>query len=126
MATALNLFPSHIRFVDDKGRLTAEAIRAMNSLFTRVGGAVAPSATDLAQSDDDDSALEELRHEAWKALDGANSLPPSLHDPFTDQMHPMRQEHAEVQQLQSEIVGLREEVSALRQELQSLQQGTIV
>lgn len=105
---------------------SAEFLRAMASLQTRVGGAVAPSTTDLAQTDDDDSALEEMRHEMFKGLDGSDLRPPTILATESDLLHPLAQEHSEVQMLLTELAGLREEVNALRAEINELKQGTMI
>lgn len=44
----LSLFPARVKWTDANGYLTPEAFRALGALFERVGGAVAPSITDLA------------------------------------------------------------------------------
>lgn len=46
MITVLQLFPARVRFVDQEGRLTPEAGRALQILFERVGGAIGAS-TDI-------------------------------------------------------------------------------
>jgi hypothetical protein len=123
---ALDLFPSRIRFVDDGGRLTPEAVRALSDVFARIGGSTGPSTTDLAQTDDDDSALEEFKHEAAKSLDGLGLTPAVVFDPFTDPLHPLAQQHSEMQHLLTELAGLREEVSMLRRQITDLSQGTML
>lgn len=110
--TTLYLFPPRIKFVDSEGRLTSEAIRALGVVFERLGGAVAPSTTDLAQADDDDSGLEEFKHEFGKGLDGVAMAP--------------RYEHPEIQQLQSEMSELRSVVAELLKQIQGLQEGTTI
>jgi hypothetical protein len=138
MTTPLQLFPARVRFTDANGLLTPEAYRALQKVFERAGGATGPSTTDLATSDDEDSGLEEFKHEVTKALDGLALEPTAVfepftdpmhplaqpHDPYTDPMHPLPQEHAEVQQILTELAGLREEVTRLRAEVQGLQEGT--
>jgi len=44
--TALVLFPSRVRFVNDDGTLTAEAYRALTELMNRTGGILGTSGTD--------------------------------------------------------------------------------
>jgi hypothetical protein len=138
MAGILDLFPARVRFVDADGRLTVEAFRALAKVFERIGGSTGPSTTDLATSDDEDSGLEEFKHEVSKTLDGLAMLPPSAfdpftdplhplaqpHDPYTDPLHPLPQEHVDVQHILTELAGLREEVTRLRAEVQGLQEGT--
>jgi hypothetical protein len=122
----LDLFPARVRFVDADGRLTVEAFRALAKVFERIGGATGASTTDLAQSDDEDSGLEEFKHEVTKTLDGfTDQLHPLAqpHDPYTDPLHPLPQEHADVQHILTELAGLREEVNSLRAEVQGLQEG---
>jgi hypothetical protein len=126
MAGILDLFPARIRFVDADGRLTPEAFRALAKVFERVGGATGPSTTDLATSDDEDSGLEEFKHEVSKMLDGLAMLPATVPDPFTDPLHPLPQEHVDVQHLLTELAGLREEVARLRAEVQGIQEGTML
>lgn len=139
----LDLFPAHvpIGYVLIGGQKvpvmgSSPFVRSLEVLHVRVGGTTAPSITDLAQTDDDDSALEELRHETWKGFDAQDSAPPVVFDPYTDPLHPLPQEHvagndvtpivqehAEVQQLLTELAGLREDVNALRTEINDLRQG---
>jgi hypothetical protein len=137
MAGILDLFPARVRFVDADGRLTTEAFRALAKVFERIGGATGPSTTDLATSDDEDSGLEEFKHEVGKTLEGLAMQPASEfvpftdplhplaqpHDPYADPLHPLPQEHVDVQHLLTELAGLREEVNNLRAEVQGLQEG---
>ena len=44
--TALVLFPSRVRFVNDDGTLTAEAYRALTELMNRTGGILGSSGAD--------------------------------------------------------------------------------
>jgi hypothetical protein len=122
----LDLVPARVRFVDADGRLTPEAFRALAKVFERIGGATGASTTDLALSDDEDSGLEEFKHEVSKTLDGLAMQPASVFEPFTDHMHPLPQEHAEVQHLLTELADLREEVARLRTEVQGIQEGTML
>lgn len=50
MATALNLFPARIAFVNPDGTLTAEAYRALQSLMVRVGGPLGDNGSDVFAS----------------------------------------------------------------------------
>lgn len=111
MTTALDLFPSRVAFVDSQGRLTAEAVRALNAVFARIGGASGSSTGDLATALAEDSGLEELRSELYKSFDALASspLPTFVH----------------VEQLQNEISGLRDVVAELSKKFNDLQQGTI-
>lgn len=45
--TALTRFPSRIRFVNQDGTLTPEALRMLDALISRVGGAVGDSGIDM-------------------------------------------------------------------------------
>jgi hypothetical protein len=126
MSEVLSLFPSRVRFVDANGMLTPEALRALSVLFTRVGGAISPSITDLAVADDEDSGLEEMRHEFTKSVDGLAMAPALVLPVFDDQLQPLAQQHSEVQALQTEIAGLREEVASLRTQVNDIQQGTML
>ena len=47
MATALNLFPARIRFVNEDGTLTPEAFRALQTLMVRVGGPIGDNGVDV-------------------------------------------------------------------------------
>lgn len=150
MSTPLDLFPARVRFVDANGLLTREAYLALQGLQIRVGGPTAPSTTDLAQTDDDDSGLEEFKTESFKRFEALEAKPEPvfasyvdpLHplaqpsfpadDPlapsvepvaFTDPMNPLVQEHTLIDQLQSEINGLRELVSVLFNRLNDIEQG---
>lgn len=42
----LDLFPSRVRWVDERGILTPEALRALQTLFTRVGGVLGDGGVD--------------------------------------------------------------------------------
>lgn len=121
--TVLSLFPARVRFVDEKGNLTPEAVRALTKLFERVGGALGPSTTDLSQSDDDDSGLEEFKHEAWKTDDGFAMAPIQQFREYEDPMNPLVKEHPAVEQLLNELAGLREQVAVLQTQINDLQQG---
>ena len=48
--TTLNLFPARIAFVNPDGTLTTEAYRALQVLFSRVGGALGDNGTDVFNS----------------------------------------------------------------------------
>lgn len=50
MATALNLFPARVRIADENGYASPEFLRALQALFIRVGGATAPTITELASA----------------------------------------------------------------------------
>lgn len=78
MADALNLFPANIQFVDPKtGLLTPPALRALRNVYRRIGGATGQTITELSLSDDEDSGLEEIRHEFAKEINGLLSQPPA-------------------------------------------------
>ena len=47
MATALNLFPARITFVNPDGTLTPEAYRALQTLMVRVGGPLGDNGVDV-------------------------------------------------------------------------------
>lgn len=124
MAGILDLFPARVRFTDADGRLTPEAFRALQKVFDRIGGATGASTTDLATSDDEDSGLEEFKHEIGKTLDGLAMLPAPDRYESADPLHPLAQEHVDAQHILTELAGLREEVTRLRAEVQGLQEGT--
>lgn len=127
MANPLQLFTTRAsRFTHPDGTLTREAIRTFEILFERVGGTVSSSTNDLAQSDDDDSGLEEFKHENGKAMDGLSMEPVPVFSEFADPLHPIHQEHPEVQQLLSEVSELRETVAELQKQIQGLQEGTTI
>jgi hypothetical protein len=138
MATALDLFPARVQFVDANGRLTPEAVRALTTLFIRVGGSNAPSNSELAISDDDDSGLEEIKAEISKALDGLSMQPvaesvafidplnpiPQEHIPLADPA-PLPQEHVHTEQVLTELAGLRELMATMQTQINDLQQGAM-
>lgn len=139
MANPLQLFTTRAsKFTHPDGTLTREAIRTFELLFDRVGGAVSASTSDLALSDDDDSGLEEFKHEAGKALDGIRMEPVPVFAEFTDPLHPLpvanqefsdplyplHQEHPEVQQLLAEVSELRALVAEMQKQINGLQEGT--
>jgi hypothetical protein len=134
----LDLFPARIRFVGPDGRLTPEAYRALNDVFERIGGATGPSTTDLAVTDDDDSGLEEFKHEAAKGLQALDLEPATVLEPYIDPMHPLatehqqyadpfhpiHQEHARSDEPDTEIASLRERITVLEAEINNLKQGS--
>ena len=122
--TILSLFPARVRFVDKDGLLTPEAVRALAKLFERVGGFTGPSVIDLAQADDDDSGLEEFKHETVKALDGLAMAPVAVPQEFADPLNPLAYSHPEVQQLLSEVSDLRAQVAEMQKQIQGLLEGT--
>ena len=136
--TILSLFPARIRFVDKDGLLTQEAVRALAKLFERVGGFTGPSVIDLSQADDDDSGLEEFKHETAKALDGLAMAPVAVPQELADPLHPLAPQHhayedhqhllayahPEVEQLLSEVSELRAQVAEMRKQIQGLLEGT--
>ena len=101
-------------------------LSSLSDVFNRIGGSTGPSTTDLSQTDDDDSGLEEFKHELSKGQDGLNLSPAVVFDPFTDPLHQLAQQHSEVQQLLTELAGLREEVAVLRQQINDITQGTML
>ena len=136
--SVLSLFPSRIRFVDENGLLTKEAVRALTDIYSRIGGATAPTITELSMSDDEDSGLDEFKHENSKHIQELNLMPIREAWQYADPLLPVVQEHAgqgnvdpvaqahaEINNLQTELAGLREEVGGLRQQLHDLQLGTI-
>ena len=68
MATALNLFPARIRFVNADGTLTPEAFRALQTLMVRVGGPIGDNGVDV-----------------FGDLTGAASIDSSISDTVTQQ-----------------------------------------
>ena len=140
---ALDLFPARVAigYVEVDGRRlpilpSAELIRAFGDVLDRLGGPIGQSITDLAQTDDDDSGLEEFKSEAFKRLDGldmeprhpfepaqGDMSPPDSFAAFVDPMHPLAHP-AEVQQLQTEVSELREQVHKLRTQINDILQGT--
>jgi hypothetical protein len=126
MSVVLDLFPSHVRFVDANGLLTNEALRALRVLFARVGGAIAPSINDLATAEDEDSGLEEMRAETAKALDALSLAPPLVLPVLDDPLHPLAQQHVNTEALQTELSGLRERVAYLETKIQDILQGTML
>jgi hypothetical protein len=112
------------KFTHPDGTLTREAIRMFDMLFDRVGGATSVSMADLALSDDDDSGLEEFKHEAGKVLDGLGMVPPVVFPEFTDPLYPLHQDHPEVQQLLSEVAELRAQVAEMQKQINGIQEGT--
>lgn len=103
----LDLFPSRVRFCDANGMLTPEANRAMKMLFTRVGGAVAPSIPELEQATED--------------LDMG---PAAIYLETPDPLHPLPQHHVEVQHLLTELNELREQVTVLLGKINDMEQGS--
>lgn len=113
MAGAIVVSPRH-QIVDPKtGMATAEELRWRAQMLNRVGGGVAPTINELTFSDDEDSGLEEIRHELTKAIEGLQSAPPLV-------------EQTQVDALQTEVCELREVVAELRKELDDLRQGVML
>lgn len=113
MATALDLFPQRVAWVDENRRLTPEAFRALNAVFTRIGGSNGPSTTDLASADDDDSGLEEFKHETSKALDALAMSPLA---------QPLIEAQVQIEQLQSEVSSLRDALAELVKHVHGIEQ----
>ena len=110
MATTLALQPPRVRLVDDNGQITRAWYAYMERLQERVGGYDGPSTIDLAQSDDDDSGLEEFKHEFSKALDALAVQPPQIQE-------------QRIESLETEVAQLRELVAVLLSEIDGLKQG---
>lgn len=114
MASAIDLFPARVPFVDPKtGLLTPQALRALALVLERIGGPTSVTINELAFSDDEDSGLEELRHEFSKALDGLLVAPPT-----PEQVH--------IEFLQAQFEQMRDELTELRKELESMKQGVLI
>jgi hypothetical protein len=108
----LDLFPARVAIGHvNKQPVYAsdEFLRALRVAFLRLGGAIGPSTTDLAVSDDDDSGLEEFKAEMFKALTGLDLQP--------------RYEPSREDQLEAEIASLREEIAVLRTAIDAINQG---
>lgn len=84
----------------------------LTDLFLRVGGATAPTNSDIAVDMPEDAGIEELRMALNAGIDSALQVPPQI---------TIREEF-----LESQIRQLSEEVAALRKELQGQQQGTML
>jgi len=117
--TVLDLYPARIPigFVEIGGKrypvqIANELKRALDKVYERVGGANGASTTDLAQTDDDDSGLEEFRHEAFKALEGLA-------------MAPLAEAQVRIEELETQLAGLREQVTRLAGQINDMQQGAI-
>jgi hypothetical protein len=110
---ALPLFPARIRFVDANGFLTREAVAAWTGLWERTGGIDAPTNTELVQSDDDDSGLEEFKHEASKWMDGLFSAPPQM-------------EQQRVEDIETQLSSAMALIAELRKELEDMKQGQML
>ena len=104
---------SRQRFVKEDGTLTREALALWNAVLTRIGGPVSVTINELALIDDDDSGLEEFKHESGKRFDA-------------QAMAPIPYEHPAVQQLLSEVAELQSTVAVLRRQINDLQQGTML
>lgn len=114
MADALNLFPARVQFVDPAtGMLTVPAQKAMQLLLVRVGGVTAPTINELTVSDDEDSGLEELRHEFSKTFQGLQSAP-------------VMQESQAVEFLLTQVAEAQALITELRRELEDLKQGQMI
>lgn len=108
--TILQLFPERVRVVDADGIASPEFLRALRTLFERVGGPTAASNTDLAVSDDDDSGLEEFKAEAMKTMDGLAMVPP-----FSVPV---------AEEVLAEVAALREQVAVLQRQIDDISQGS--
>jgi len=84
MAT-LNLFPARVQFVDSDGRLTPESYRALNALYSRVGGSFGDQGVDsfaevvASTSDGQFMTGESISHPAdvdYMAPQGMQSIEP--------------------------------------------------
>lgn len=109
----LPILPVRIRFVDERGILTREAASALTALWSRTGGTTAPTNNELIQSDDDDSGLEEFKHENAKLFDGLASAPPA----YVVQ---------QVEEIETRLASLISHVAELRKELEDIKQGQMI
>jgi hypothetical protein len=113
MADALTISPRH-RITDANGYATAEELRWRQIVYTRIGGAVAPTINELLTSDDEDSGLEEMRHEFSKTMEGLAAMPQWSDSEIRKDMEAMEL-HAQVASLHSLVAELRREVEDLKQ-----------
>lgn len=66
MSSALSLFPARIRFVNQDGTLTPEALRVLDMLVTRVGGTLGDTGVDVFATPEqpDEGAPQDLQQSA--------------------------------------------------------------
>lgn len=132
MADALSLFPPRVQFVDPAtGLLTQPAFRSLQVLFSRVGGAQAPSINELSLSDDEDSGLDEMRHEFGKVLDGLSVEPREVDGELRKelqalQLAPQVQEQQRIEELETQVSSALAVIAELRKELDDLKQGQMI
>lgn len=91
---SLNLFPARVAFVNSDGTLTAEAYRALNALYGRVGGAIGDNGVDVfsdvssiggGQSSLDNSA--EVRQQEEQKVVFFDVSQPAQYDNFYPDIH---------------------------------------
>lgn len=113
MADAITVNGRH-RIVDPKtGLATAEELRWRNLVLARLGGGTAPTITELSLSDDEDSGLEDLRHEFNKAIEGLQALPPAS-------------EVVQIEFLLTQVSEAHALIAELRKEVEDLKQGQML
>jgi hypothetical protein len=83
---ALFLQPPRVALVNATGTITREWYEFFRSAFERMGGTNGSSTTDLSQSDDDDSGLEEFKHEFLKSVDAQSVAPPACYELRIEQL----------------------------------------
>jgi hypothetical protein len=117
MADALTISPRH-RITDANGYPTAEELRWRQIVYTRIGGAVAPTINELVVSDDEDSGLEEMRHEFTKAIDGLGTLPQWSDAEVRKDIDAL--------ELRTQVASLQSLLTELRREVEDLKQGQML
>ena len=123
MAT-LNLFPARVAFVNTDGTLTPESYRALQVLFNRVGGASAPTITELDAQQYADAGIEETKSQLFAMAAEVGSMPPFMQQ-MRDEPLPPVYELVSVDALMAEIYELRETVASLQNQIHDLQKGLL-
>lgn len=100
---------SNAPFVEADGRLSFAANVWLRDLWLRVGGANAPSNTDLQAQEYADAGIEEAKAQLFAFQDAISKTPSLAFD--ASQLDPL-----------SELSSLRAEVDALRNRLDALEQ----
>lgn len=122
--SVVNGFKANVPFCDVRtGVLTYEGLRFLQQIFVRIGGTEGQTNQELVQDQYADAGIEELKHEAGKAIDALNQLPPiepSL--PHSDQAPPgaffappPEDPSARIEALEAMVAKLQADIAALLQ-----------
>ena len=112
MTSIASWAPPGAKWTHPDGSLTIEAQRWLRDLWLRIGGANAPSNTDLAATEYADAGIEEIRAGMFRSTD-------SLAQSISERVGAIESERVEL----SNLSDLAARVEELERELNALKQG---